>query len=83
MECALFYSSTEPEWLYRAFLAAFAISENSLWPLSIYLEIEPPDTGRGASDAQPVEDFWRERWKNESWRVSGWELKLNVERGNR
>jgi len=74
-------SSAGLEWLYRTFLAGFAISENRLWPLILNLEIEPPDAGLDASgdqDLTPVEDFWRERWKSACWRVSHWELHMNV-----
>jgi hypothetical protein len=76
----LFCSSEGLEWLYRAFLAAFAISEHSLWPLYLYLTIAPPDAGLGASNDQPVEDFWRDRYRSEPWRVFGWELRMNYER---
>jgi hypothetical protein len=70
------------EWVYRAFLAASVISENRLW-LSLSLEIEPPDAGQDISDEQPVEDFWRERWQGEPWRVVSWQLNMNGERGDK
>jgi hypothetical protein len=76
----LFCAPEGLEWVYRAFLAAFVISENSLWPLSLSLEIEPPDAGRDISGDQPVEDFWRERWQSAPWRVVSWQLNMNVER---
>jgi hypothetical protein len=80
----LFCSSEGLEWVYRAFLAAFAISANSLWPsFSLHLKIEPPDAGLGASGDRPVEDYWRERWQSEPWRVFSWVLSLNVERGDK
>src|SRR5262249_10365569 len=65
----LFCTPEGLEWVYRAFLAAFVISQNSLWPLCLFLDIEPPDAGQDISDEQPVEDFWRERWQSEPWRV--------------
>ncbi len=68
------------EWLYRAFLAAFVTSEYGFWPLCLDLTIAPLDAGVGASNDEPVEDFWREHWRSEPWRVVSWELEMRYER---